>query len=568
MIRALALFLATILSLPSHSATPAKGDYQRIQAMRAEAGKLANAGGDENLRKAAAKLEEALALLAQPDVAERSTGWAPLYARNHDVRMDLATVYALAGDKERALAALESMQFFVTVGAMADMLDRQPGLASLRDEPRFKAVVARDRQVSRLWKSPAIATAYKDKLTVEERIAGLSLYWAEAREHFAWFGNQPDLDWGAVYMEFLPKVMAAETTRDYYAVMMQLAPRLRDGHTNIYAPRELQDEFYARPPLRTRLVEGRVIVSEVLSARLAERVKVGDEVVAIDGMPSRRYAEERVRPFASASTPQDLAVRMYTYQLFSGPATRPVRVRLAGPDGRERDEEIARTGYDDVKGPEPFQFRTLPGGIAYLSLDSFESDAVVKAFVAALPRIMEAKGLVLDVRRNGGGSSNFGLDILTYLVRGSIPESVGYVRTDQGARRSDAIRWSPDWQSGGSYERKRERIFEGPVAVLVGPQTFSAAEDFLVSFDLLNRGPMVGEASGGSTGQPMMVALPGGGVGRICAKRDTYPDGRNFVGVGIAPTIVVKPTVEDIRAGRDPVLERAAEALVSAASKS
>ena len=72
--------------------------------------------------------------------------------------------------------------------------------------------------------------------------------------------------------------------------------------------------------------------------------------------------------------------------------------------------------------------------------------------------------------------------------------------------------------------------------MLIGPQTFSAAEDFLVSFDVLKRGVIVGEASGGSTGQPMFMSLPGGGQGRICVKRDTYPDGTAFVGKGIAPS--------------------------------
>jgi hypothetical protein len=67
----------------------------------------------------------------------------------------------------------------------------------------------------------------------------------------------------------------------------------------------------------------------------------------------------------------------------------------------------------------------------------------------------------------------------------------------------------------------------------------------------------VGEATGGSTGQPLLVRLPGGGSARICTKRDTYPDGSEWVGVGIPPSVEVHPTVVGIRAGRDEVLERA-----------
>jgi C-terminal processing protease CtpA/Prc len=77
----------------------------------------------------------------------------------------------------------------------------------------------------------------------------------------------------------------------------------------------------------------------------------------------------------------------------------------------------------------------------------------------------------------------------------------------------------------------------------------------------MRRGPIVGQATGGSTGQPLYVQLPGGGVARICTKADTYPDGRAWVGHGIQPTVKAAPTVADVRAGRDTVLEAALKTL-------
>jgi C-terminal processing protease CtpA/Prc len=55
----------------------------------------------------------------------------------------------------------------------------------------------------------------------------------------------------------------------------------------------------------------------------------------------------------------------------------------------------------------------------------------------------------------------------------------------------------------------------------------------------------------------MLIKLPGGGMAFICTKDDSFASGRVFEGVGIAPDIEVKPTIADIRAGRDPVLEKA-----------
>jgi carboxyl-terminal processing protease len=96
-----------------------------------------------------------------------------------------------------------------------------------------------------------------------------------------------------------------------------------------------------------------------------------------------------------------------------------------------------------------------------------------------------------------------------------------------------------------------------PVVVLSGPATYSAAEDFLVAWKNSGRGKIIGEPSGGSTGQPLSFALPGGGTARVCTKKDMFPDGAEWVGKGIEPDILVRATVADVQAGRDPVLNRA-----------
>jgi carboxyl-terminal processing protease len=107
-------------------------------------------------------------------------------------------------------------------------------------------------------------------------------------------------------------------------------------------------------------------------------------------------------------------------------------------------------------------------------------------------------------------------------------------------------------------------VFNGRVAMLIDARTFSAAEDTAAIFRLMKRGIIVGMPSGGSTGQPWFFNLPGGGQARICIKRDSYPDGTSFVGTGIVPDIQVSATIAGIRAGADPVIDRAARELIQA----
>ena len=100
-----------------------------------------------------------------------------------------------------------------------------------------------------------------------------------------------------------------------------------------------------------------------------------------------------------------------------------------------------------------------------------------------------------------------------------------------------------------------------PVIVLISARTFSAAEDFVVAYSLMKRGKLVGQTTGGSTGQPLSFDLPGGGMARVCSKDDYFPDGRKFVGIGIAPDIYIGKTINDLYNNTDAALNKALELL-------
>jgi len=86
--------------------------------------------------------------------------------------------------------------------------------------------------------------------------------------------------------------------------------------------------------------------------------------------------------------------------------------------------------------------------------------------------------------------------------------------------------------------------------------TCSAAEDFLIPLRVAKRVTIVGEPSCGSTGQPLEFSIYGA-TARVCTKWDRFPDGTEFVGVGIVPDVKAARTKEDVAANRDAVLETA-----------
>jgi len=81
------------------------------------------------------------------------------------------------------------------------------------------------------------------------------------------------------------------------------------------------------------------------------------------------------------------------------------------------------------------------------------------------------------------------------------------------------------WQEEKSETIKPEegREIGAPVIVFIGHETCSAAEDFLVSMDSLQRGIYVGKPTCRSTGQPLFIDLPGGGSERCQWSSNFYP---------------------------------------------
>jgi C-terminal processing protease CtpA/Prc len=418
-----------------------------------------------------------------------------------------------------------------------------------------------------LWKDdPVIATPYKPTLTEDEKVAGLSKFWSEARFNFPFFSRLPDLNWDREYMDYLPQVRAAPTTADYYRVMMRFAATLHDGHTSVSPPDKLYNTLSAQPAFDAQLIEEKVLVTGVYDPALsAQGIRVGAEIVTIGGQPVREYAETSVAPYVSSSTKQLLDWDVYTVMLLNGPQEVPINLTVREANGEIISATVHRYCEPTSKCTwlenKPVQFKMLPGNIAYLVVNEFMDDTGPKAMVEHFAAISQAKALIVDVRMNGGGSSSNGYAILSMLsdrpFQGSRDKMLNYKPTYR------ALGATPGWWKlqPDNLTPDPAHYFSKPVIVLIGPETGSAAEDFAVAFDSMHRGTLVGEPTGGSTGQPLVFHLPGGGSARICTKDDAYPDGRAIEGVGVLPQVRISPTVSDIRQGKDAALERATEIL-------
>jgi C-terminal processing protease CtpA/Prc len=106
--------------------------------------------------------------------------------------------------------------------------------------------------------------------------------------------------------------------------------------------------------------------------------------------------------------------------------------------------------------------------------------------------------------------------------------------------------------------------YEGKVVVLLDEVSQSHAEFTAMAFRAAGAF-IVGSTTAGADGNMVRFPLPGGLRAAFSGLGAYYPDGRPTQRVGIVPDLVVHPTVEGIRAGRDEVLETALEAVLGRA---
>ncbi|HLY72093.1 MAG TPA: S41 family peptidase, partial [Puia sp.] len=425
-------------------------------------------------------------------------------------------------------------------------------------------------------------------LSDAEKIMGLSEFWSEAANNFVYF-DKTHINWDSAYQAFIPKVLATRNTWNYYLVLKQFAALLHDGHTGIQESFALYHNSSRYKFINFECVNKHFFVTNI-DLSDSSKVPLGSELISVDQVPLADWMRDNIFPYICASTEQQL-YNDAAWDLFYGTdTTQRWQLALKTPQGKMiRYAAYYHTYRRHWEVPDPPYQRTRyerMGNIGYFQINTFGDRGVVDDFQKILPEIRGCKGMILDIRRNGGGNSEIGAEILKYFTDANpLVGSAWQTKENISAFKAWGKYFrkkNPD--SLSAFERKCVQNYNNnywykgdtmrfennisvpritlPLVVLMGNSTASAAEDFLIMLsNLKNRALTIGQTSFGSTGQPLSFDLPGGGSGQVCSKKDTYPDGKEFVGYGIKPDIVVEKNIEAILKHRDPELETALKEL-------
>lgn len=201
------------------------------------------------------------------------------------------------------------------------------------------------------------------------------------------------------------------------------------------------------------------------------------------------------------------------------------------------------------------KYKILENNIGYIYYGDFSSGLGEANLDQVLSRMALCKGIVIDVRHNGGGM----LSNAEKFARRFFPEKtlVGYIMHKTGKGHNSFSQ---------PYERYIKPIsrthYWGPIALLTNRRSYSATNDFVSIMRYAPDVTVVGDNTGGGSGLPFTSEIPNGWSIRFSASPLLNAE-KEHTEFGIEPNIKVDISENDFQKNRDTILETAINYLLN-----
>ena len=193
----------------------------------------------------------------------------------------------------------------------------------------------------------------------------------------------------------------------------------------------------------------------------------------------------------------------------------------------------------------------IKGNVFIISLFNFYAESRGQ-FREALKEFIKSKKtkLIIDLRGNPGGFLDAAVDMASWFL----PMGKVIVREDFGAKSGEPEK---------VYRSKGYDIFTDKLklVILVNEGSASASEILAGALQENGKAKLIGTKTFGKGSVQELISVAGNSSLKVTVARWLTPTGKSISDTGIMPDYVVKITETDIKAGKDPQMEKALEIL-------
>lgn len=370
--------------------------------------------------------------------------------------------------------------------------------------------------------------------------------------------NLHGVNWTAQRDKFRVAAANAPNETEFYRILKLMVGALRDSHTRVYAANEKSDWRSPRVisvGASVREIENQLIFTNVDKNSTAYRsgIRIGDCLKSVDNVLATNLLERRLSEQTGASTAAIARLRAVA-GIFEGAIGSTVQVGFQSGNNKKARFAILER-----------EWRTLPASVKsqrvdsvlIVTFDAFAPDIVRDFFQILHNETDGVMGIVLDLRANRGGSTEAMADIASAFL----PENQLLGRFIDRAGQTEVETVTRSWLL---YTASSVKVPQIPIVILTATATASAAEIFAAALKNAGRAQLVGTTTCGCVlAIKNQHTLPDGGLLEISELDFKMPDGTRLEGVGVAPDEKITTTRRDLRAHRDPTLERALKLIKS-----
>ena len=187
--------------------------------------------------------------------------------------------------------------------------------------------------------------------------------------------------------------------------------------------------------------------------------------------------------------------------------------------------------------------------VLYVNYRSFGSEISEDHIDALMERARGLKGMIIDIRNNGGGNLNNGYALASCLTDSTRVFALQRYKT--GPDREDFTSWGKM-----TIEPRTGTRFAGPVAVLINRRSYSASTFFAQMMRVIPHATLLGDNTGGGGGIPVYGELPNGWTYRFSATQTVTPGG-DHIEITVPADIRVDLDPGDKTNGVDTIIEAA-----------
>jgi carboxyl-terminal processing protease len=385
--------------------------------------------------------------------------------------------------------------------------------------------------------SQAETSSAPPPLSSDKRLATLEDLWRHLSETY------PTLEYKGIFgREWIEptveRVREARTDEEFYGLLLELMASLKDTHTRIISyPGQPERQS---SPVQLDQVDGKIAV---IRADESTGLKPGDVVLSVDDKPAAECLDLQMKRICS-STDRG-RVRGACGQLLAGPPGTKVTIKIERADHSAQQITLLREAKAFRNEPAVSSKR-LTDSLGYIRISRWGGPNVVAQFDQALEEFKDTKGLIIDVRGNGGGSDGLADEVNGRFLEKMVVSSIDFWReagTDHFHKTIGRVQPRGPW------------TYRGRVAVLIDEGCASACEHFVSGMEAIGRVLLVGTPTNGAGGGPTVVTLCDGTKVAISRALGMRANGVVFEGHGIPPHIFSTPSIQDLQGGRDTALE-------------